>query len=37
MLQPKKTKLRKASNGRISGTVNGGVDLNLGQFCLNAT
>jgi large subunit ribosomal protein L16 len=36
MLQPKKTKFRKAYKGRISGTAKGGTDLNFGQFGLKA-
>ena len=36
MLQPKKTKFRKAFKGRISGTSKGGTDLNFGQFGLKA-
>ena len=36
MLQPKKTKFRKAFKGRISGTAKGGTDLNFGQFGLKA-
>ena len=34
MLQPKKTKFRKAFKGRISGTAKGGTDLNFGQYGL---
>jgi large subunit ribosomal protein L16 len=36
MLQPKKTKFRKAFKGRISGTSKGGTELNFGQFGLKA-
>jgi large subunit ribosomal protein L16 len=36
MLQPKKTKFRKAFKGRIRGNAKGGVDLNFGQFGLKA-
>src|SRR3712207_7677921 len=36
MLQPKKTKCRKAFKGRISGTAKGGTELNFGQFGLKA-
>src|SRR5918998_5343689 len=36
MLQPKKTKFRKAFKGRISGTAKGGTDLNFGQYGLKA-
>ena len=36
MLQPKKTKFRKAFKGRISGTTKGGAELNFGQFGLKA-
>lgn len=36
MLQPKKTKFRKAFKGRIRGTAKGGFDLNFGQFGLKA-
>ena len=36
MLQPKKTKFRKAFKGRISGTAKGGTDLSFGQFGLKA-
>jgi large subunit ribosomal protein L16 len=34
MLQPKKTKFRKAFKGRIHGDAKGGTDLNFGQFGL---
>ena len=37
MLQPKRTKFRKAHKGRIRGTAKGGTDLNFGQFGLKAT
>ncbi len=37
MLQPKKTKFRKAHKGRIHGNAKGGTDLNFGQFGLKAT
>ena len=30
MLQPKKTKFRKAFKGRIKGAAKGGTDLNFG-------
>ena len=36
MLQPKKTKFRKAFKGRISGATKGGAELNFGQFGLKA-
>src|SRR3954449_1828631 len=36
MLQPKKTKFRKAFKGRIRGPSKGGTDLNFGQFGLKA-
>jgi large subunit ribosomal protein L16 len=36
MLQPKKTKFRKAFKGRIKGTAKGGTELNFGQFGLKA-
>ena len=36
MLQPKKTKFRKAFKGRIRGVSKGGFDLNFGQFGLKA-
>jgi large subunit ribosomal protein L16 len=36
MLQPKKTKFRKAHKGRISGFTKGGALLNFGQFGLKA-
>jgi large subunit ribosomal protein L16 len=37
MLQPKRTKFRKAHKGRISGEAKGGTDLNFGSFGLKAT
>lgn len=37
MLQPKRTKFRKAHKGRIHGMAKGGSDLNFGQFGLKAT
>ena len=37
MLQPKRTKFRKAHKGRIHGMAKGGTDLNFGQFGLKAT
>ena len=37
MLQPKKTKFRKAHKGRIHGKAKGGTDLNFGAFGLKAT
>jgi large subunit ribosomal protein L16 len=36
MLQPKRTKFRKAFKGRIHGTAKGGTDLNFGAFGLKA-
>ena len=36
MLQPKKTKFRKAHKGRIKGTAKGGTNLNFGAFGLKA-
>jgi large subunit ribosomal protein L16 len=36
MLQPKRTKFRKAFKGRISGASKGGFELNFGQFGLKA-
>lgn len=36
MLQPKRTKFRKAFKGRIHGNAKGGTDLNFGQFGLKA-
>ena len=37
MLQPKKTKFRKAHKGRIRGKAKGGSSLNFGSFGLKAT
>jgi large subunit ribosomal protein L16 len=36
MLQPKRTKFRRAFKGRIKGLAKGGTDLNFGQFGLKA-
>ena len=36
MLQPKRTKYRKAFKGRISGLAKGGSDLNFGAFGMKA-
>ncbi len=36
MMQPKKTKYRKAHKGRIKGAAKGGYSLNFGQFGLKA-
>tara|TARA_Y100001936_G_scaffold206490_1_gene210914 strand:+ start:130 stop:549 length:420 start_codon:yes stop_codon:yes gene_type:complete len=36
MLQPKKTKFRKAHKGRIHGNAKGGTELNFGEFGLKA-
>ncbi|MGI9407396.1 MAG: 50S ribosomal protein L16 [Hyphomicrobiaceae bacterium] len=36
MLQPKRTKFRKAHKGRIKGKAKGGTDLNFGSFGLKA-
>jgi large subunit ribosomal protein L16 len=36
MLQPKRTKFRKAHKGRIHGTAKGGTALNFGAFGLKA-
>ncbi|WND02787.1 50S ribosomal protein L16 [Temperatibacter marinus] len=36
MLQPKRTKFRKAQKGRIHGNAKGGTALNFGQFGLKA-
>ena len=36
MLQPKKTKFRKAHKGRIKGNAKGGSDLNFGEYGLKA-
>ena len=37
MLQPKRTKFRKAHKGRIHGLAKGGFELNIGQYGLKAT
>ena len=37
MLQPKRTKFRKAFKGRIHGEAKGGFALNFGTFALKAT
>jgi large subunit ribosomal protein L16 len=37
MLQPKRTKFRKAHKGRLHGNAKGGTDLNFGQYGLKAT
>jgi large subunit ribosomal protein L16 len=37
MLQPKKTKFRKAHKGRIRGLAKGGTNLDFGSFGLKAT
>ena len=37
MLQPKRTKFRKAHKGRIHGTATSAIDLAFGQFGLKAT
>src|ERR1700739_1823029 len=37
MLQPKRTKFRKAHKGRIKGVASSAVDLAFGQFGLKAT
>ena len=37
MLQPKRTKFRKAFKGRIHGEAKGGSDLNFGSYGLKAT
>ena len=37
MLQPKKTKFRKAHKGRIHGNAKGGTTLAFGQYALKAT
>ncbi|CUI29993.1 MULTISPECIES: 50S ribosomal protein L16 [Cognatishimia] len=37
MLQPKRTKFRKAHKGRIKGDAKGGSTLNFGSFGLKAT
>jgi len=36
MLQPKRTKFRKAHKGRIHGLAKGGTKLNFGSFGLKA-
>ncbi len=36
MLQPKRTKFRKAHKGRIHGNAKGGTELNFGMFGLKA-
>jgi len=36
MLQPKKTKFRKAFKGRLHGNAKGGTDLNFGSYGLKA-
>ncbi|MDP6259556.1 MAG: 50S ribosomal protein L16, partial [Rhodospirillales bacterium] len=36
MLQPKRTKYRKAHKGRIHGAAKGGTDLNFGAYGLKA-
>lgn len=36
MMQPKKTKFRKAHKGRIHGNAKGGFDLNFGEYGLKA-
>jgi large subunit ribosomal protein L16 len=36
MLQPKRTKFRKAHKGRIHGTSKAGTDLNFGEYGLKA-
>lgn len=36
MLQPKRTKFRKAHKGRIHGKAKGGSDLNFGEFGLKS-
>ena len=36
MLQPKRTKYRKAFKGRIHGNAKGGTDLNFGEYGLKA-
>ncbi len=37
MMQPKRTKYRKAHKGRIHGTAKGGTTLNFGSYGLKAT
>ena len=34
MMQPKRTKFRKAHKGRIHGLAKGGTELNFGSFCM---
>src|ERR1700742_5013599 len=36
MMQPKKTKFRKAHKGGIHGTATSGATLSFGQFCMKA-
>ena len=36
MLQPKRTKYRKAFKGRIKGTAKGGTEVNFGEYGLKA-
>ena len=36
MLQPKRTKFRKAHKGRIHGVAKGGTELNFGEYGLKA-
>ena len=36
MLQPKRTKFRKAHKGRIHGIAKGGTELNFGTYGLKA-
>ena len=36
MLQPKRTKFRKAHKGRIHGNAKGGTDLNVGSYGMKA-
>ena len=36
MLQPKRTKFRKAHKGRIKGVAKGGTDLNFGSYGMKA-
>ncbi len=37
MLQPKRTKFRKAHKGRVRGMTKGGAELNFGAFGIKAT
>ena len=37
MLQPKRTKFRKAHKGRVRGMAKGGAELNFGAFGMKAT